>query len=160
MTEIWLVPVTAFAVTQAALIATSVYLHRALAHRSLDVNPVVDVFFRLVLWITTGQARQEWVAVHRKHHAYTDREGDPHSPKVLGLWRVQFLNVVYYMREARNPATIDKFARDITPDWLDRKVFSHGFVGLGVGIVLLCAVLGIVPGLIAALVHAVLYVFV
>src|SRR2546422_4997307 len=37
--------------------------------------------FRTVLWLTTGQLRQEWVAVHRKHHAFTDREGDPHSPR-------------------------------------------------------------------------------
>jgi len=62
-----------------------------------------DVLFRLILWITTGQRRQEWVAVHRKHHTFTDREGDPHSPRLLGLWRVQLLNVYYYMREARNP---------------------------------------------------------
>src|SRR5688572_9689244 len=70
-------------VTQLSLIATSVYLHRALAHRSLVLPPVVDVIFRAVLWLTTGQQRQEWVAVHRKHHAFTDREGDPHSPRML-----------------------------------------------------------------------------
>ncbi|MBI1736331.1 MAG: fatty acid desaturase [Candidatus Rokubacteria bacterium] len=159
-TQIWLVPVTAFAVTQVSLVATSVYLHRTLAHRSLTVHPALDVLFRIVLWLTTGQRRQEWVAVHRKHHAFTDREGDPHSPKVLGLWRVQLLNVVYYIREARNRETIDKFARDVAPDWLDRRVFSHGLLGLGLGTALLCVVLGLVPGLIAALVHAVLYVFV
>jgi stearoyl-CoA desaturase (delta-9 desaturase) len=159
-TEVWIVPAAAVAVTQLALIATSVYLHRALAHRSLAVSPVVDVLFRAVLWLTTGQRRQEWVAVHRKHHAFTDRAGDPHSPRLLGFWRVQLLNVVYYIREARNPETIDKFARDIAPDRLDRALFSRGLVGLGLGIGLLCVVLGVGPGLLAALVHAVLYVFV
>jgi stearoyl-CoA desaturase (delta-9 desaturase) len=124
------------------------------------VSPVVDVLFRAVLWLTTGQRRQEWVAVHRKHHAFTDRAGDPHSPRLLGFWRVQLLNVVYYIREARNPETIDKFARDIAPDRLDRALFSRGLVGLGLGIGLLCVVLGVGPGLLAALVHAVLYVFV
>jgi fatty-acid desaturase len=34
---------------QSAVCATSVYLHRALAHRSLTVHPVADVFFRTVL---------------------------------------------------------------------------------------------------------------
>jgi stearoyl-CoA desaturase (delta-9 desaturase) len=158
--ELWIVPATAVAVTQLALIATSVYLHRALAHRSLTVNRVADVLFRAVLWLTTGQRRQEWVAVHRKHHTFTDREGDPHSPRLLGFWRVQLLNVVYYVREARNRETIDKFAPDVAPDWLDRVVFSRGVVGLGLGIALLCVVLGVGPGLVAALVHAVLYVFV
>ena len=159
-TQVWLVALTAMAVTQIALIATSVYLHRALAHRSLAVSPAVDVLFRTVLWLTTGQRRQEWVAVHRKHHAFTDRDGDPHSPRLLGFWRVQLLNVVYYVREARNPETIVKFARDVPSDWLDRAVFSRGPVGLGLGIGLLCLVLGVGPGLAAALIHAVLYVFV
>jgi len=159
-TAVWIVPAAAVAVTQLALIATSVYLHRALAHRSLVVGPVVDVLFRAVLWLTTGQRRQEWVAVHRKHHAFTDREGDPHSPRLLGFWRVQLWNVVYYIREARNPETIDKFARDVAPDRLDRVVFSRGLVGVGLGSALLCVVLGVGPGLLAALGHTVLYVFV
>src|SRR3989449_11524362 len=79
--------------------------------------------FRTVLWLTTGQRRQEWVAVHRKHHAFTDREGDPHSPRLLGLWRVQLLNAYYYQRGARNPDTIKKFAPDPPQDRLDRAVF-------------------------------------
>jgi stearoyl-CoA desaturase (delta-9 desaturase) len=157
--HVWIVPVVAVALTQIAVIATSVYLHRALAHRALVVHPAADLAFRMVLWLTTGQRRQQWVAVHRKRHAFTDREGDPHSPRLLGFWRVQLLNVVYYVREARNRETIQKFAPDVVEDRLDRAVFSWGWVGLGLGITLLCLVLGVWPGLIAALAHAVLYVF-
>ena len=160
MIEVWVVPVVAVALVQVAVIATSVYLHRALAHRALVVHPVADVMFRTVLWLTTGQRRQEWVAVHRKHHAFTDQEGDPHSPRLLGFWRVQLLNVYYYMREARNRGTVEKFAPDVPEDRLDRAVFSRGLVGLGLGVALLCLVLGVWPGLIAALAHALLYVFV
>jgi len=112
VSEVWVVPVVAVALVQVAVIATSVYLHRALAHRALVVHPVADVLFRTVLWLTTGQRRQEWVAVHRKHHAFTDQEGDPHSPQLLGFWRVQLLNVYYYMREARNRGTIEINPRD------------------------------------------------
>ena len=83
--DVWTAPVVAIALTQIAVVATSIYLHRALAHRALVVHPVADVVFRTVLWLTTGQRRQEWVAVHRKHHAFTDREGDPHSPRLLGF---------------------------------------------------------------------------
>lgn len=135
------------------------YLHRALAHRALTVHPVADVVFRTVLWLTTGQHRREWVAVHRKHHTFTDQEGDPHSPRLLGFWRLQILNAYYYAREAGNPETLSKFAPDIRDDRLDR-VFSQGWVGPVVGIALLCALLGVWAGLIAAGVHAVLYVFV
>jgi stearoyl-CoA desaturase (Delta-9 desaturase) len=158
--DVWTAPVVAIALTQISVVATSIYLHRALAHRALVVHPVADVVFRTVLWLTTGQRRQEWVAVHRKHHAFTDREGDPHSPRLLGFWKVQLWNVYYYMREVRNAETIQKFAPDLAEDRLDRAIFSRGFVGLGLGVALLCLALGFWPGLVAALAHALLYVFV
>jgi stearoyl-CoA desaturase (delta-9 desaturase) len=160
LTQLWIVLVVAVTLTEIAIIATSVYLHRALAHRAIVVHPVADVLFRTVLWLTTGQARQEWVAVHRKHHAFTDREGDPHSPRLVGYWRVQLLNVYYYMREARNPETIRRFASDIRADRLDRALFSRGWVGIALGTTLLCSVLGVGSGLAAAVAHATLYVFV
>jgi stearoyl-CoA desaturase (delta-9 desaturase) len=156
----WAVPLVAIALTQVAVIATSIYLHRALAHRSLHMHPVADVLFRAALWLTTGQSRQQWVAVHRKHHTFTDREGDPHSPRLLGFWRVQIFNVAYYMREARNAETLETFAPDLRPDRLDRLLFTHGMLGLGLGLTLLCALIGLWPGLVAGLLHAVLYVFV
>ena len=42
---IWMVPLVALALTQIAAIATSVYLHRGLAHRSLRLHPVADAAF-------------------------------------------------------------------------------------------------------------------
>src|SRR5437667_2884446 len=105
LTEVWMVPLVVIALTETAVVATSVYLHRALAHRALAMHPVADVFFRTVLWLMTGQRRQEWVAVHRKHHAFTDREGDPHSPRLLGLWRVPPFNAPFYHRGGGQPDT-------------------------------------------------------
>jgi len=160
MTPLWIVPLAAVAVTQTAIVMTSMYLHRALAHRSLPVHPAVELIARIVLWLTTGQDQREWVAVHRKHHAFTDREGDPHSPRLRGLWHVQFLNAYYYTREARNPETIRRYASDIREDGLDRAVFSWGWVGVLLGTTLLCLVIGVWPGLVAAAIHALLYVFV
>jgi len=159
-TPLWLVPLVALALTQAAVLATSIYFHRALAHGALRVHPVADVFFRLLLWITTGQRRQQWVAVHRKHHTFTDREGDPHSPRLLGFWRVQLLNAYYYAREASNADTVRKFAPDVREDWLDRSVCRWGWVGVLFGTALACLAFGLWVGLAAALLHAVLYVFV
>ncbi|MGH7277738.1 MAG: fatty acid desaturase [Candidatus Rokuibacteriota bacterium] len=160
MPAVLIVPIVALVMSQVAVIATSIYLHRALAHRSLSVHPVADFVFRVVLWFTTGQSRRQWVAVHRKHHTFTDREGDPHSPQLLGFWRVQLGNVFYYVREARNAETLEKFAPDIMEDRWDRGLFSWGWMGVVLGTGLLCAVLGFWPGIIAAVVHAVLYVFV
>jgi len=160
MTDVLIAVVVALALTQFAVLATSVYLHRALTHRSLVVHPVADAVFRSVLWLTTGQRRREWVAVHRKHHTFTDRDGDPHSPRLLGLWRILLFNVHYYMREARNPETLATFAPDIADDRLERTIFAWGWAGPIVGIGLLCLIFGVALGLAIALTHAVLYVFV
>ena len=156
----WTVLFVTIALTQVAVIATSIYLHRALAHRSLKMHRVADLAFRAVLWLTTGQSRQQWVAVHRKHHTFTDREGDPHSPRLRGFWRVQLFNVAYYVREARNVETLETIAPDLRPDRLDRVLFSHGVLGIGVGLSVLCTLIGLGPGLVAGLLHAGLYVFV
>jgi len=146
-------------VTQAAVIATSVYLHRGLAHRALRLHPLADFLFRCILWVSTGQNRREWVAVHRKHHAFTDKEGDPHSPLLLGFWKVQLGNVFYYVREARNPETIARWAKDIKDDIWDRLIFNWGTLGAVVGIAIAMVVLGPVWGLSVSVAHFVLYVF-
>ena len=108
----------------------------------------------------TGQDRQQWVAVHRKHHTFTDKEGDPHSPLLLGFWKVQLWNVYYYIQEARNPVTIAKFAPDLGPDRWERLFFSHGWTGLFLGAAVTGAFIGWWQGVVAMLAHAFLYVFV
>ena len=155
-----LILLVAVALTEVAAIATSIYLHRALAHRALRVHPVLEIFFRAVLWMTTGQNRREWVAVHRKHHTFTDKAGDPHSPRLLGFWRIQILNVYYYMKEAKNRDTVEKFAPDIAEDRLDRLFFSWGWNGVITGTALLSLVLGLWTGIVTMLTHAILYIFV
>lgn len=137
--------------------ATTVYLHRALSHRALSLSPVAAAGFRLVVWITTGIRPRQWVAVHRKHHAFTDVDGDPHSPVLLGWWKVQMSNVALYRREARNPDTLARYARDLPADRWDRMLFDRSLVGLGLGTGLLMLFMGPVPGALAAFVHLNLY---
>jgi stearoyl-CoA desaturase (delta-9 desaturase) len=152
--------VVAAILIQVAVLGTTIFLHRTATHRALVLHPAVAWAFRLTLWLTTGICTKEWVAVHRKHHAFTDEEGDPHSPRLMGFWSVQLGNVFHYIKEAKKKDVVDRYARDIETDWWDRAFFDHGFAGLGLGIVLLCVVLGIGWGLLAAGIHAVMYVFV
>jgi len=158
--HIVLIVLVAVVLTEMAVLITSIYLHRGLAHRSLVLHPAAELLCRVLLWLTTGQRRQEWVAVHRKHHTFTDREGDPHSPQLLGFWRIQLFNVYYYAREAKKADTLRRFAPDLAEDRLDRLVFSHGWTGLAAGTGTLCLALGVWPGIAAMILHAVLYVFV
>ena len=151
--------VSAFLI-QTAVFSTTIFLHRTATHRALILHPAVSWLFRFALWITTGIATKEWVAVHRKHHAFTDQEGDPHSPALMGFWSVQLGNVFHYAREAKNKDVVERYARDIQDDVWDRWLFNRGLLGLATGIVALCAVLGLGWGLLAASIHAVMYVFV
>ena len=158
--QILIISIASFILAQIGVVATSIYLHRAVAHRSLSLRPVAAIVFRAVLWLLTGQSRQQWVAVHRKHHTFTDREGDPHSPLLLGFWRVQLWNVYYYIREARNPDTVEKFAPDVSADWWERHVFSRGWTGLGLGTALVSMAIGWWQGPLAMIGHGILYMFV
>jgi stearoyl-CoA desaturase (delta-9 desaturase) len=115
------------------LIAITVYFHREQAHRSVDLHPALRHFFRLWLWLTTGAPTKEWVAVHRKHHALCEREGDPHSPVVFGLKRVVLEGAELYMDEARKPETQEKYGKGTPDDWLERNVY-HRFTYTGIGV--------------------------
>jgi stearoyl-CoA desaturase (delta-9 desaturase) len=149
--------VAGLVVCQVAIFLTTVFLHRVVAHRSVNLAPPVRALFRTLLWLTTGVKPREWAAVHRRHHARTDQEGDPHSPLLLGFTRVLFTNAALYRRVARDGVTVKKYAKDLEPDVWDRYLFDHAFIGLGIGIAFLCLVLGWRWALLAAGVHTVTY---
>jgi len=132
---------------------TTVFLHRGLSHRGLTLRQPATFVFRVLVWLTTGIRPRQWVAVHRKHHAYTDMEGDPHSPVLLGWKQVQMKNVALYKAAAKDEEILNKYAKDIPYDNWDRILFNRAFLGLGLGITFLIVVLGPVAGIIAAVVH-------
>jgi stearoyl-CoA desaturase (delta-9 desaturase) len=117
----------------------------------------VQAVFRVLTWITTGIRPRQWVAVHRKHHAFTGKEGDPHPAELVGWVRVQVMNVAMYRREAKNEVTVARYAKDIPEDKWDRRLFNHALIGLSIGVLFLVAVFGPVIGLLAAFIHANLY---
>jgi len=157
MLSLLLALVAGFAVAQIATFATTVYLHRGLSHRSLTMKPWLAWCFRALIWITTGIRPREWVAVHRKHHAFTDVEGDPHSPRRLGWIAVQLGNVGLYRKVATDPEQVHRYARDLPADRWDRVLFDHSFLGLAIGIGIIVVAFGPWVGLLAAGLHTVMY---
>jgi stearoyl-CoA desaturase (delta-9 desaturase) len=145
------------AATLFANLVTTIYLHRSLAHRSLRLAPGLVFACRALIWISTGIRPREWAAVHRRHHAFTDTEGDPHSPLLLGWTRVQLTNPKLYRRAARDGITVGRYARDIPQDRWDRALFDRSGLGLVVGLLILMAFLGPVWGTVAGLFHVALY---
>ncbi len=124
-------------VCQIGIFLTTVFLHRTLAHRAITMSSPLRFACRMVLWITTGIRPRQWVGVHRRHHAFTDVPGDPHSPALEGFAAVQVGNVVFYRRAARDGVTVARYAKDLPADRWDRVLFDHALLGLGIGIGLL-----------------------
>jgi stearoyl-CoA desaturase (Delta-9 desaturase) len=156
MQFVWAV-VAGLVLAQIALLVTTIYLHRSLSHRALRLSPGIQALSRVATWMLTGMRPREWVAVHRKHHAFTDTERDPHSPIVLGYARVQLANAVLYRRVARDKVTVARYARDLPPDRWDRILFDRALLGLGLGIGLLVLLFGWQVALVVSAVHAAYY---
>ena len=115
------------------LLAVTCFLHRSQTHRSITLSAPVNHIFRFILWIFTGMITKEWVAVHRKHHAFTDVEGDPHSPKLLGLGKVFFEGADIYTRYGRdNKTLLDEYGKGTPDDWLERNIYNKRYLGIGI----------------------------
>lgn len=148
-------------VTQAASIVTTLYLHRGTTHKAIIFHPILEFLFQLDLWLTTGINRKEWEAVHLCHHANADMEGDPHSPLILGFWKIQLFNAFFYWRATKDPKVL-WYARHRKPAGFEKiisRIYGSGIIGLAFGITLACLVLGLKTGLIISAVHALLYTF-
>ena len=111
--------------THITIAAVTIYLHRCMAHRALDLHPLVSHFFRLWLWLTTGMVTREWMAVHRKHHASVETEEDPHSPQVEGIRTLLLRGTELYRRGVRNPGILARYGHGAPDDWLERNVYSR-----------------------------------
>lgn len=130
------------------MMGITLWFHRDQAHRAIDLHPVLRHFFRFWLWMNTGAPTKEWVAVHRKHHAKCEQEGDPHSPRIFGLKRVVLEGAELYIDEARKPETLEKYGKGTPDDWLERNVYSR-FTYSGIGLlVIVDLVLFGAPGII------------
>ena len=120
-------------VTHITIVTVTVYLHRYSAHRSVDMHSGLQHFFRFWSWLTTGMVTQQWTAIHRKHHAATETEEDPHSPRVLGIWEVLLRGTEAYRAAAADSRIVERFGSGCPDDWLEHKLYSKRPL-LGVGL--------------------------
>jgi stearoyl-CoA desaturase (delta-9 desaturase) len=96
----------------------TVGFHRLLTHRSFRTSPRVEHAFAVLGSLSVQGSVLDWVADHRKHHAHTDEEGDPHSPHVghgsglRGLWHAH----TGWLLETQGQADWKKYARDLYED--------------------------------------------
>lgn len=131
--SVWGYILAALIVTQITIASVTLYLHRCQAHRALTLHPIVSHFFRFWLWLTTSMVTSEWVAIHRKHHAATEQEGDPHSPVVHGIKKVLWEGVDLYRAASKDKALVEKYSHGTPDDWIERNLYKK-FPSIGLGI--------------------------
>ena len=131
--------------TQITILAVTLYLHREQTHKGLKLHPVLQHYFRLHLWMTTGMLTKDWVAIHRKHHAKCESQEDPHSPQHHGIKKVLFSGVELYTEERSNQQTLDKYGKGTPNDWIERNIYSKfHFLGIALMFAINVALFGVI----------------
>ena len=126
-------------VTHITIVCVTLFLHRSQAHRGIEFHPILSHFMRFWLWLTTGMVTKQWVAIHRKHHRYSDEPGDPHSPHVFGIQRVLFKGAMLYHEASKDKDMVDAYGAGTPSDWMEHNVYTpHSRLGIGILFVLNC----------------------
>ena len=121
----------ALVMTHITIVCVTLYLHRGQAHRAIVFAPVLEHFMRAWLWLTTGMVTRQWVAVHRKHHRFSDTTGDPHSPHVFGIRRVLFGGAFLYHNASKDSKMIETYGAGCPDDWIERNLYTkHSRLGI------------------------------
>src|SRR6266516_3345181 len=113
----------------------TVGFHRLLTHRSFQTSKRVEYAFGTLGSLAVQGPVISWVADHRKHHAHTDEEGDPHSPHVghgegvrgvmAGLWHAH----TGWLLSTQGRADWKRYAPDLYEDGGMRRI-NRRFVPL------------------------------
>jgi stearoyl-CoA desaturase (delta-9 desaturase) len=139
----WQIVLYTLVTTHITIAGVTIYLHRAQAHRAMDLHAIPSHFFRFWLWLATGMVTKEWVAIHRKHHAKCETVDDPHSPQTRGIDTVFWQGAELYRAEAKNQETMAKFGHGTPNDWIERNLYTrYSWQGVGLMLILNVALFG------------------
>ena len=98
--------------------------HRLLTHRAFQTYPSVERLFAVLGSMSVQGSVLDWVADHRKHHAHSDHEGDPHSPHVghgSGLRGLVYAHVGWLL-ETQGQADWKRYAAELYEDPAMRRI--------------------------------------
>jgi len=140
----WQIVLYTLVTTHITIASVTIFLHRAQAHRAMDLHAIPSHFFRFWLWLSTGMVTKEWVAIHRKHHAKCETPDDPHSPQTRGIDTVLWRGAELYRAEAKVAETMAKFGHGTPNDWIERNLYTrYSWEGVGLMLILNVALFGV-----------------
>ena len=114
----------------AAGLGATVGFHRLLSHRSFRTGPAVRATLLILGSMTAQGGCIDWAAHHLKHHAHSDRDGDPHSP------RDGFLHAHFGWIMGGPPAERERYCKRLLDDplvsFIDRTTAVWLMLGLAI----------------------------
>ena len=123
-------------------LGVTVGFHRLLTHRSFKTSPPLRGVLAVLGTMAVEGPVISWVADHRKHHVYSDRFGDPHSPHVDrgGGWRGALRGLAHahvgWLFDHTQRGSRERFAPDLLADpvvaFVDRTFVLWALVGLAI----------------------------
>jgi len=114
--------------THITITAMSLSFHRMHTHQGVKMHPAIDGAMQIWLWLTTSMSKRDWVSVHIYHHAHSDTDLDPHSPKMKGLGRIFFLGVYDYVIAKSHPDVV-KLRKKIPENRLEKFIADNLLLG-------------------------------
>jgi sn-1 stearoyl-lipid 9-desaturase len=101
------------------VIGVTMGFHRLLTHRSFQTPRPVEYFLTVLGCLANQGGSLQWVATHRAHHAHSDADGDPHSPRD-GAWWAHVLWWMPFDATLDNPAQRLRYVKDLARDPVHR----------------------------------------
>jgi len=132
------------------MIGVTVGFHRLFTHRAFEASPVVQLVLGVLGSMTVEGPLLKWVALHRRHHQYSDRPDDPHSPHHQGRGVVGLLRGVWHAHIGwffdPDPPDLDRYVPDLRQSRLLRGVSALFVVWVAIGLLLPAALGGLLTG--------------
>ena len=101
--------------------------HRLLTHRGYKTPKWVEYFLTVCATLALEGGPIFWVATHRIHHKYTDKEGDPHSPRD-GKWWAHMGWILLGKSLHRDTSTLVRYTPDLAKDKFHVWITKYHYV--------------------------------
>ncbi|HKV40239.1 MAG TPA: acyl-CoA desaturase [Blastocatellia bacterium] len=139
----WKAAILCAALYGVRMFALTAGYHRYFAHRTYNTSRVFQFLLALLGTTAVQKGPLWWAAHHRRHHRYTDQEGDIHSPRQNGFWWSHIGWILSTRYEATDLDAIKDFARYPELRWL-----NNYHVVPAIGLAVLCFLAGGWQGLV------------
>jgi stearoyl-CoA desaturase (delta-9 desaturase) len=131
-------------------VGITVGFHRLFTHRAFETSRVVQLILGVLGSMAVQAPLLKWVAVHRRHHAHSDRPGDPHSPHLHGSGVLGVLGGLWHAHLGwvfqADPPDLNRYIKDLRHNTRLRVVSALFVVWVALGLLIPATLGGLLTG--------------